>query len=67
MSKDDPYTQANPIKPVGGVSWRSDDAAQAAVLNAAALEGPAEIRCELCQVLHLHSYSVYKDNMLSPP
>ena len=49
LSKDDPYAQNSNVKPEED-AMRSGDAAQAAVMNAAALEGPAEIRCELCQV-----------------
>lgn len=49
-SADDPYAQATRVRSsTGGVKLGPGAAAQAAVLNAAALEGPAPIRCELCQ------------------
>ena len=48
---DDPYAQTNMSRPAtAGVSLGPGAAAQAAVLNAAALAGPVVIRCELCQV-----------------
>lgn len=55
MSKDDPYAHLTENKTAPGTGLRSDEAAQAAVLNAAALDGPAQIQCELCQVHSLPS------------
>lgn len=48
---DDPYAQSTHSRSAtGGVNLGPGAAAQAAVLNAAALAGPVVIRCELCQV-----------------
>lgn len=58
---DDPYAQSNHSRlSTGGVNLGAGAAAQAAVLNAAALAGPDVIRCELCQVdtIDLLSYSI---------
>lgn len=50
-SADDPYAQGSTNRPsTGTTSLGPGAAAQAAVLNAAALAGPVVIRCELCQV-----------------
>lgn len=55
---DDPYAQANLTRPAtGGVSLGAGAAAQAAVLNAAALEGPSVLHCQLCQVSVLYPFS----------
>lgn len=47
---DDPYAQSTRARSNGGVKLGPGAAAQAAVLNAAALQGPTPIRCDLCEV-----------------